>query len=390
MIKKNTIAFFIFLVAILYIISPWFFEKNFFFNELLSLTGLCILIYKRFRIGADKISVSIVILLLLCLLHAVFSIAKADNLYYYLRNLVIFYSILSYFVGYYLQSYFLSVFNSIRKVFLFYTGGAMIAGSARIYFERFGVSSLFPYAFKNVNKYSLFTLILINVVYGFALDSATAIFVSLFYLFLLVCPGLKFFRQIIILAFFVFTLFFIVIQPDLNKIADGFSLYNSLAIHNVMRSNYLLNIDGNTTWRLVLWKQVVIDQFPWNLAGIGFGTPMFKYFPVEDYTKLASLPYVLGAHNSFVYLFGRLGIVFVILILSIYGIVFKEYFLFKRFYYQTKGIAFFWSFFAVSIIALLNPVLESPIFASGFWLILGLLSRVIGNRYKTEKQILST
>jgi hypothetical protein len=385
MIKKNTIAFFIFLVAILYIISPWFFEKNFFVNELLSLTGLCILIYKRFRIGADKISVLIVVLLLLCLLHAGFSILKADNLYYYLRNLVIFYSILSYFVGFYLQSYFSSFFNSIRKVFLVYTGGAMLWAPSRIFFERFGVSSLFPYAFKNVNKYSLFILVLINVVYGFTLDSATAIFVSFFYLFLLVCPGLKFFRQTIILGFVVFALFFIVIQPDLNKITDGFSLYNSIAIHNVMRSNYLLNLDGNTTWRLVLWKQVIVDQFPLNLAGIGFGTPMFRYFPVEDYTKLASLPYVLGAHNSFVYLFGRLGIVFVLLILSVYGIIFKEYFLFKKFYYQTNGIAFFWSFFAISIIALLNPVLESPIFASGYWLILGLLSRVIANRYRTEK-----
>lgn len=385
MIKKDTIAFFIFLVAFLYIISPWVFEKNFYINEVLSLTGLCILANKRFRIGNDKISVFIVLLLTVCLLHAAFSILIADTLYYYLRNLVIFYSILSYFLGYYLQPYFSSFIKTIRKPFIAYASWAMLATPSRIFFERFGVSSLFPYGFKDVNRYSLLFLILVNIVYAFAHDSATAIFISIFYLFLLICPGLIFFRQTIILGFFLFALFFISIQSDLNKIANGFSLYDNMAIHNVMRSNYLLNLDGNTTWRLVLWKQVLVDQFPLNLAGIGFGTPMFKYFPVEDYTKIASLPYVLGAHNSFVYLFGRLGIFFILIIFSVYGIIFKEYFLFKRFYYQTNGIAIFWSFFAISIIALLNPVLESPIFSSGYWLILGLLARIIFNRYQSEK-----
>lgn len=385
MIKKDSIAFCIFLVAFLYIISPWVFEKNFFFNEVLSLTGLCILAHKRFRIGADRISIFIVLLLALCSIHAVFSIFKADHLYYYLRNLVIFYSILSYFIGYYLQPYFSNFIRNIRDTFIAYSGWAMLATPSRIFFERFGVSSFFPFVFKRVNKYSLLILVLINIVYAFAHDSATAIFVSFFYLFLLICPGLIFFRQTMIAGFLLFAVFFTSILPNLNIIAKNFSLYDDSAIHNVMRSNYLLNLDGNSTWRLVLWKQVLIDQFPLNLIGIGFGTPMFKYYPVEDYSKIASLPYVLGAHNSFVYLFGRLGIVYVMIILSVYGIIFKEYFRFKSFYYKTNSIAIFWSFFAISIIALLNPVLESPVFSSGYWLILGLLARVIFNRYKSEK-----
>jgi hypothetical protein len=54
MIKKKNIAFYFFVMVLLYIVAPWFFEKTFFFNELISLTGLSILAYKRFRIGRSN------------------------------------------------------------------------------------------------------------------------------------------------------------------------------------------------------------------------------------------------------------------------------------------------------------------------------------------------
>ncbi|GAC1420345.1 MAG: hypothetical protein NVS9B7_11290 [Flavisolibacter sp.] len=147
-----------------------------------------------------------------------------------------------------------------------------------------------------------------------------------------------------------------------------------------MQSNAILRLDGNSTWRLVLWKEIIVDHFPDNLFGIGFGTPMFKDFPVEDYKKIASLPYVLGGHNSFFYLFGRLGIIYIIITLIIYRKIMKEYFLFKHYYYFNKHILLFWSFFAITFIAAFNPTLESPIYSGCYWFILGLLAKAIRER----------
>jgi O-antigen ligase len=147
-----------------------------------------------------------------------------------------------------------------------------------------------------------------------------------------------------------------------------------------MNSHPLLGIDGNSTWRLVLWKQVLTDHFPANLFGLGLGTPIFRYYPVEDYNKLDSLPYILGAHNSYIYLFGRLGIVYLLVLAVLYTHIFKEYFYHKTFYYSNNTILLFWSFYAVSIIALFNPALESPVYAAGYWLVLGLLAKAITNR----------
>ena len=177
-----------------------------------------------------------------------------------------------------------------------------------------------------------------------------------------------------------FTVFFISIYPNLNLIKNNYDYYNERGIYEVMNSHPVLAIDGNSTWRLVLWEQVLVDHFPRNLFGIGLGTPMMKYFPVEDYNKLHTLPYVLGAHNSYIYLFGRLGIVYLVLIGLIYTTVFKEYFYHKRFYYGNNQALAFWSFFAVSVIALFNPALESPIIAAGYWLTLGFVARAIHMR----------
>jgi hypothetical protein len=130
--------------------------------------------------------------------------------------------------------------------------------------------------------------------------------------------------------------------------------------------------------------------FPNNLFGLGFGTPMIKYYPIEDYKKLEALPYVMGAHNSFIYLFGRLGIIYLILIIPVYISVFKNYFYYKQYYYSNNQVLIFWSFFVVTIIALFNPALESPLFASGYWLLLGFTARCIYNRKQFVEKSLSS
>src|SRR6202035_2377594 len=117
-------------------------------------------------------------------------------------------------------------------------------------------------------------------------------------------PGYRFFMQVVSICFLVFALVFIYLQPNLSLIANRYSPYDQVGIFDVIHSHPLLSLDGNSTWRLVLWNQIIVDNFPGNLFGLGFGTPVLKYYPVEDYSKLQTLPYVLGSHNSFVYLFG--------------------------------------------------------------------------------------
>jgi hypothetical protein len=168
--------------------------------------------------------------------------------------------------------------------------------------------------------------------------------------------------------------------PYLGLIRLHYNFYDANAIHEVMRSNPILSIDGNNTWRMVLWRQIIVDDFPWNIPGLGFGTRALNYYPIEDISKLASLPYVLGAHNSFVYLFGRLGIFYVLLIIPVYICVFREYFYHKAYYSANNQVLIFWSFFAITIIAAFNPTLESPIYSGAYWLLLGFTARCIRNR----------
>jgi len=380
MIKKRTIAYIWLTVLLFYIISPWFFEKRLLFNELLALSGVGLLFYKRLRVGNDQITRCIILLLLWSFMHAMVSLIRMDSLYYYFRNTVILYSIFAFFTGYYCFNYLPGYISKIRNLLRWYVGIFLFVPLSRLFFERFGMAALYPALFKKAGRQTLVILILINIIYGLTYDSATAFLLSALYILLLISPGYLFFKQFIVVIFVLFVVFFIAVQPNLNLIARHYNYYSDKAIHEVMNSNMLLHLDGNSTWRLVLWKQVIVDHFPANIFGIGFGTPMMRYFPVEDYTKLATLPYVIGAHNSFIYLFGRLGIVFPLLMGIIYIRIFREYFYFKRYYYSNSHIFIFWSFFAVTVIALFNPALESPIYASGYWLILGFTARAINNR----------
>jgi hypothetical protein len=389
MIKKKNIAFFIFLMVLVYIIAPWIFEKKFLFNELISASGFFILAYKRFYIGRDKISICIVLLLLWGVVHMITSLVRMDSFYYYLRNLVIIYSVTAFFSGFYLHKYLNYFIEKTRSFLRLYVLFFLFVPVSRLIFERFGVATLFPALFSNARKnWVLPVLIALNIIYSFTYSSATSIFVAAFLIFIMLSPSYAFFKQTTILLLIIFIVTFIYLTPYLGNIKVGYSHYTYVGITNVMKSHPLLSIDGNSTWRLVLWKEIIVDDFPANIFGLGFGTPAMKYFPVEDYSKLHTLPYVIGSHNSFVYLFGRLGIVYLLLIIPIYITIFKEYFYFKRYYKITNELLIFYSFFSFTLISLFNPTLESPIYASGYWFILGLLSKSIFNRQFKKTDII--
>jgi hypothetical protein len=380
MIKKH-LSYLLFLITLFYIISPWFFERFLLFNEILSASGFLILAYKKFRIGRDAISISVLGLFLWGVVHMISSLFRMDSLYFYLRNLVIIYSMMTFFIGFYCLPYLQFFLDRSMITLRGYVGIFLFIPLPRYLFERFGMSMLFPsFFYRSSLKWVPWILILINLIYGITYSSLTAWIIAAFYFLLFISPGYKFFKQTLILFGIAFIFIFIYLIPYLSIIALRYSPFNSNGILDVMHSNQLLRIDGNSTWRLVLWKQVLVDHFPANLIGIGFGTPMFKYYPIEDISKLKNLPYVLGAHNSFVYLFGRLGLPYLLFVIVVYSRIFKEYFYFKSYYFKNNQILIFWSFTAATIIALFNPALESPIYSGAYWLILGLTARSIYNR----------
>ena len=375
--KKRHIAFGLFFLAILYIVLPYFFEKKFFLNEILAFSGFLVFTYKGFKIERSLIVTLVILLIGVSFFHAIISVFRADSFYYYLRNLVIAYSMFSFFLGYFLFPY-LKIFLNQMGVFIkTYVLVFLIIPVVFIY-DRFGMSVFFPLVIKRIPRhYILLLLALLTGVYSISYESSTILILSAFYLFLFLCRSFLLFKITIAVAILSFTTVFIYLLPYLSIEQYGYSHFSTDAIWMVIRSHPILEIDPNSTWRLVIWKQIIVDLFPSNILGIGFGTPALKYFPIEDYSKLSTLPYVLGAHNSFIYLFGRLGIAFVILIAAIYSKIFKEFFLNRSYYYSNLGVLFFYSFFAISSVAIFNPSLETPIYASSYWLFLGFLAKVV-------------
>lgn len=387
MIRKKNIAYFIFFATICYIITPWFFERTFFINEFLAFTGFVLLGFKRFKVGNDVISICIVLLITWCGVHLITSLPRQDSMYYYLRNSVIVYSMFTFFSGFYLLKYLGGFIAWIRNILRYYIGIFLFIPLPLTFYERYGISVLFPSLFKNASyRFLPLLLICMNIIYAYTYKTATAAMIAAFLFLIFISTGYKFFRQTITIGIIAIAIIFIYLQPNLTLIKNQFSPRNTKAIQEVMQSNYLLTIDGNTTWRLVIWNQIVVDNFPANLFGLGFGTKILKYYPIEDYKKLSTLPYVMGGHNSFIYLFGRLGIIYLLIIIAVYSKVFKEYFYHKQYYYSYNQVYVFWSFFVITVMALFNPILESPMFASGYWMLLGFVARCIYNRKLHENK----
>ena len=380
--NNRHIYFLLFTAALLYMTIPYFFEKYLFFNELLSLAGFCILAANRFKIGNDPISKIVLALILLGILHAAISLFRMDTIYYYLRNSVILYSMFTFFIGYYGYHYFFSTIKKVQNYFRFYYTIFLLKPAENVFFDRFSISTSLPLLFKRHRGF--YTVLLVSfftIIHALDYKSATSFVAALFLIFLYLSPSYNFFRQIVLAGFFFFTVFFIYFFPNFALIhTSDQPLHDYFAMQRILASSCWLNLDENSTWRLVLWYQYLVDRFPGNLFGYGFGTPVVFHFPILDEDKILTLPYVIGAHNTFVTLFCRLGIFFIINIILLYTFVFKEYFKFRRVYEKSYDIFLFYSFFAFFILCFFNPALETPLHSGGYWLVLGLLAKAIKKR----------
>lgn len=392
--KLKFVHIIVFLMFLLYGLNYTIFEKELFFNEILSLIGFIIFLQytlkKDFKLHVPRLDLLKLLMFFwaLCGFYIVFSLFFKTNWYFYFRHFVIVYSTFTFFIAFFLKNEFLHFMQKIRKKFtliillLIPTYPPSYEGRL---LDRFSGSVFFPFFFKKIRFSVYLILLLLNFVYAYFFQSFTGTIMAILIFIIMILPNYSVFRLLFIIAFISFTSLFIYLIPHLKQYKDysaGSRLFGNQEI--VYRSSKILSADPNSSWRMVYWYRVVVENFPQNLLGIGFGTP---YLPYTEGKDTATSPYddehdahLTGTHNFFITLFARLGILVIIFFFAVYTTILKEFYRYKQYYIANHHIVFFMGFFAISIIALFNPVLETPTYAGVYWFFLGLVAKSIYER----------
>jgi len=82
------------------------------------------------------------------------------------------------------------------------------------------------------------------------------------------------------------------------------------------------------------------------------------------------LPYTLGAHNSFITLAVRSGIIGLLLFLIFFSRLIRQSIRYFQFSYVKGALAMF---LFLNVAALFNVIMESPLYSGVYWILAGLL-----------------
>lgn len=368
-IRHQNFVYFCLILFLWYGSHPDFFEEKFFLNELFSLIGFFIflsrpILYKK----DDYIYNTVILILFIFSIYAVSSLLIFKNLYGYLRNTVIIYSIFSFFLG--IQLYrILAHVRAGDPLFLsailpgpsFYR--TSYAASLPIYLSKF---------FRSFNGFSLLLIIVILFSVKLYYGGTTSIVVALSLLLLqIVNRYTKVILYIALIVLFIALLVFIKPYLDLLISEDTFK------IDDIQRMNPLFAIDGSATIRFFIWGYLFFEVFLNNLFGIGLGTTFlphhFTWVKLNMFIYDPYLEYTLGAHNSFLTILVRFGIIGLLPFIFLYLKLIKDFIRDKESRRDSIIIFFYYAFFITTCLALLNVVLESPKQASLYWGTLGML-----------------
>lgn len=356
-------------------------------NELLSLLGLFVLVteYGNLRVSKIvKLLVAIHIIGLIQVLFSFFFISKAPSLYVFFRTTPVWYSMFSFYVG--IKIYGVvsvvqqgKVWNIIKKTLLI---------SNFFSPERFTVFVSSPLLLQNT-----WLLILYMLALRFVKGEDTEM---LFVFFTIVFMALNSYK---LLFRFIFNKYSITIALCiffflLNYTFDNFSIFfdlervNAYAFLGVERDNGLANI----IWRWMLWTytfhEFLLVSANNLLFGLGFGVPIFDTYNAPDFLLVdiegkdaENQAFFLGTHNSIYFLLLRQGFfvfsLFLMMLIIYFNQIKDKINIISA---QDKSIVL--SFFLILIGACFNVILESPVYASIFWIHFGMAVAVVQNNEK--------
>lgn len=153
-----------------------------------------------------------------------------------------------------------------------------------------------------------------------------------------------------------------------------YPLFSPLAELGLIPLNF---IDPNNLWRILFWSKSLHEL--WSdgdiLFGKGLGVPLFNYdspdskFLIDANPDDPNLSFTIGLHNSFIYLIVRYGVIgFLLFSIPFFSLLRRSVIASKLEGLDgifTLGLIF------LCINAFFNVIMESPLYASIFWIFSG-------------------
>jgi len=335
---------------VLYLVFPQYVERTFYVNEVLSFIGMIL----AFNVRAELLHKrkELIGLFIIVFIFFVTSLTSVENMYIYVRNSVLIYSMFVYFVG--LYSYQIIVKTKLSYLLLVPIDAVNYPVNLAIFFYKFGLKV-------TKSKYIVYSAILLSM--GFLLNSSTSILIiiisSIYYI--------RWRKNLLIILIVTFLLIFYVLLYQVFLDVNSYS-----SIITMMQSRDIYNLDGNVTVRLVMWATVLFDILPNNLAGLSFGAQLFNIVSIEFlhlYSQIENdelLTFTLFPHNYFMYIIARLGVFSFVLFYFMY------LFIFKNIGTNYKHSFLNFSVLSLIIVSSIHVVLGSPIHSGAFWGVIGL------------------
>ena len=362
-------------------------ERIIFINEALSLIGFIIFIITFKNINQDKLILSIYFITIYGLSHIVYGLFYYQSFYGYLRNTTICYTIFNFFLGTQIAKYFIYTQNQKNFGYFLAIPTTIIIGTYGINTNNLSLSSIFPILFRKY-KWGIYLTILFSFIYTFNLGGTEKIkIISL--IILAIIFKYKRLQEIIFDKKFIILLFYIFIVAIFSESTQ--CLYD-----NFISRDYKYTmiekldgpiIDGNVIWRLMFWahlfKEKIINNF---FFGVGFGQPLFgAWNHVNEFIWITIgenmdpyFQYTLGPHNFIVLIIARMGVIGIIPFIYFYGLIFDSI---KTYDFNDEKNqllkAFLLSFILITIAALFNVIVGSPLYAHIYWMLLGMLYQAI-------------
>lgn len=353
-------------------------ERSLFITEIYSLIGLIIFIthghYRLKKLKQEPASWLVLFIYYSALIAALSLLHSTAPAYEFIRTTTIIYSPLIFFIGYHVAL----KTQKLGKYFLILSIPTSIFGTERISLA----SSILGI---NHKKKTVPAVIIISslLLHSFYMGVSTPVLAAALILALIATHhalnntkvlGKKTVLALSSLGLFFPVFIYIYLKPYFEPfVSQGYTAFGN-------------EVDNNAYWRLMYWYHLVSQTLTSNpITGIGFGTKLFSsndqnlwWLVVTQHSiNNQSIEYVLGPHNSLIYIFSRTGAIGLFMFL---GFLFS--FFYKIFSQKNLNIVILSSFCILNTNMFFNVILESPIWSINYWFTTGYIYYTLKN---TEK-----